>query len=368
MPSPVTPNDVKAVIPAANSELCVKLSAVLQQLPELIHKLVSWMFNPDGTVSDAFKAEVGVAAGGLPAPGSVTATDGTDATKITVTWQAAAGATSYEVYRSTTNDTGTAGAPIAVNVTVTSYQDTPPAANTQYFYWVKARNSTSVSGFSQSDAGYAGSTGAASGLVIIDDTPPGGVFKFPGQATAAAEIHIWAGGGGGGGWRTETFGNPLGASWYGGGGGGSGEYRVLTGVTIGVNEVLNILVGSEGVAGHCGSGGSGDTGGTTTVQGKNGGGTVVTLAQALGGAGGTQGNNSGLSSGAGVGGAGGTGGTGGTPTNGNAGANGALNKVGGVGGAALIKTIGGINYSAGAGGKGCEAVAAGSKGKVIIKW
>lgn len=366
MPAPFKPSDFKAAIPAASSDMCTKLTAVLQQLPEMLYKTISFIFNEDGTLTDEFKALVGVTSGALAAPSSVNATDGTDATKVTVTWQTVAGATKYDVYRSVSNDTGTAGAPIAVGQTGTSYVDTPPVVNKQYFYWVKAASDTAVSAFSQSDSGYAGSAGAASGLIQLDDTPPGGVFTFPGQDTTSAEIHIWAGGGGGGGYRAEAWGNPSNSAKFGGGGGGGGEYRVITGVTIKANEVLNITIGAGGNPGDCGVGGSGQPGGGTIVQGKNGGGTVATIIQALGGQGGNQGNNQGV---AGSGGAGGTGGTGGTGTNGAAGSAGTASTTGGAGGTARSVTISGTPYSAGGGGKGCGPVdPSGGRGKVIIKW
>ena len=91
--------------------------------------------------------------GGAPsAPTGLAATDGTYSTKVTVSWTAPSGATSYKVYRSTTNDSGTAtqiGTP-----TPTTYDDTTATAGTTYYYWAKATNSSGDSGFSSSDSGY----------------------------------------------------------------------------------------------------------------------------------------------------------------------------------------------------------------------
>jgi hypothetical protein len=84
-------------------------------------------------------------------PTGVSATDGTHTDKVAVTWNAAAGATAYEVWRHTADDS--AGAAHIVTVAGTTYDDTTAAAGTGYHYWVKARNAIGASGFSASNAG-----------------------------------------------------------------------------------------------------------------------------------------------------------------------------------------------------------------------
>lgn len=73
-------------------------------------------------------------------PASVAAACGNQ--KITVSWPAATGATSYNVYRSTT--TGTAGT-LAGSSTTTSYVDTSGTVGATYYYTVKAVNSSGAS-------------------------------------------------------------------------------------------------------------------------------------------------------------------------------------------------------------------------------
>ena len=85
-------------------------------------------------------------------PTGLAASDGVYADKVRVTWNAPANATSYEVWRHTANNSAVAGR-IAQNVNGTSYDDTPGAAGTIYFYWVKAVNAGGTSGFSNSDSG-----------------------------------------------------------------------------------------------------------------------------------------------------------------------------------------------------------------------
>ena len=99
--------------------------------------------------------------GTVPAPLNVSATDGTSASSITVSWNSASDAEYYEVYRSTTNNSASATR-IATDLTGTSYSDTSVIRGTTYYYWVKAYRadsstsavkSATLSGFSSSDTG-----------------------------------------------------------------------------------------------------------------------------------------------------------------------------------------------------------------------
>ena len=93
-----------------------------------------------------------------PAPGGVTATDA-NANDITVSWSAANQAERYDVYRNTSNNSGTAS--LIGNTTGTSYVDTGISRGTTYFYWVRAYRegsnslvkSDTLSGFSATDSG-----------------------------------------------------------------------------------------------------------------------------------------------------------------------------------------------------------------------
>jgi fibronectin type 3 domain-containing protein len=82
-----------------------------------------------------------------PAPTGLTASAGPGAKKITLSWTASSGATSYKVYRSSNGAPGTYGN-IATGVTATSYANTGLLSNTTYYYVVTAVNSAGESGFS----------------------------------------------------------------------------------------------------------------------------------------------------------------------------------------------------------------------------
>ncbi|MCB0163722.1 MAG: hypothetical protein KDI79_05820 [Anaerolineae bacterium] len=85
-------------------------------------------------------------------PANVQASDSTFTDKVRVTWSSVTNATSYEVWRNTTDNSGTASQ-IAASVSGTSYDDTSAVAGQIYYYWVKAKNSYGSSAFSASDSG-----------------------------------------------------------------------------------------------------------------------------------------------------------------------------------------------------------------------
>ena len=88
----------------------------------------------------------------LAPPTGVSATDGTSATGVTVTWNSVSGATSYNIWRGVHNASGAAEK--IGTVTGTSYTDSNAVAGTQYWYWVEAVNGSYSSGFTAWDTGY----------------------------------------------------------------------------------------------------------------------------------------------------------------------------------------------------------------------
>jgi hypothetical protein len=92
------------------------------------------------------------------APTGVSASDGTWSDRVRILWNTSAGATSYHVYRNTTNDSNTATD--LGYVTGTGADDMSAVAGTTYYYWVKAFNALGGSPFSSPDTGFR-ATGAA---------------------------------------------------------------------------------------------------------------------------------------------------------------------------------------------------------------
>lgn len=85
-----------------------------------------------------------------PTPTNVQATDGIYADTVQVSWGAVSGASTYEVYRAT-SETGTKTK--LVTVSTTSYSDSAAPIGMGY-YWVKACNGTVCSNYSNYDTGY----------------------------------------------------------------------------------------------------------------------------------------------------------------------------------------------------------------------
>ena len=96
-------------------------------------------------------ADSGSRAAATAAPTGVAATDGTSCSAVTVSWNAVAGATSYQIWRNTVNNSGTA-TQIGTD-TASPFDDTTAVASTTYFYWVRAVGSCGASAFSNADSG-----------------------------------------------------------------------------------------------------------------------------------------------------------------------------------------------------------------------
>ena len=100
----------------------------------------------------------GYRAGTAPtAPTGVSATDGTYAYKVRVTWSSVSGATSYTVYRATSS--GGTKSTIG-SISNTTYDDTSASVGTTYYYWVKASNSYGTSDYSSYNTGSCQGTAA----------------------------------------------------------------------------------------------------------------------------------------------------------------------------------------------------------------
>lgn len=177
--APITPNDFRDLIPGPTGSFCEKVvGGLLNRLSRLLYLLVSYMFKEDGTISDEFCADVASACEGvcngdgtdpgtgttLAAPINVSASDGLFSDRVRVTWSAVSGATSYDIYRATSSDSATST--VIGNPTTTSFDDTTVEVGTQYWYWVKAKNTTQVSALSSPDSGYA--TGMIAAPVGLD--------------------------------------------------------------------------------------------------------------------------------------------------------------------------------------------------------
>jgi fibronectin type 3 domain-containing protein len=130
----------------------------------------------------------------LAAPGNVSATDGTICAHVLIQWSQVPGATGYELWRNTTNNSGSAGL-LASNV-LPPFADVSVPTGTTFYYWVKAVNAVCTSTFSPGDAGRRGVTA----------TPPTSVSATDGSLCGAVRVS-WSGATGAGSyqvWRALT--------------------------------------------------------------------------------------------------------------------------------------------------------------------
>jgi len=125
-------------------------------------------------------------------PSEPNATDGTFATKVAITWQAVAGATTYEVLRCASMPLSTC-IPIA-NTAALSADDSSGGFGTIYYYRVKACNSIGCSEPSAADSGYRGLSAnlqPPSTVTASDGAYPTGVLVTWSAVTGAARYVLW---------------------------------------------------------------------------------------------------------------------------------------------------------------------------------
>jgi cytochrome c peroxidase len=109
--------------------------------------------------------------GGLAAPTGVIASDGTYSTKVGLTWDTIRGATTYQIFRNTTNDAASA---ISVGSTAApNFFDATAVVNQNYFYWVRAENGATLSALSVPDQGVRASGNGGQQALNPPPTPPG---------------------------------------------------------------------------------------------------------------------------------------------------------------------------------------------------
>jgi serine protease len=91
------------------------------------------------------------------APTGVSASDGTYTDKVRVSWNPSSGATYYQVFRHTSNNSSSSTS-LTNSYPSSPYDDKTASPGIIYYYWVKACNSTGCSGYSSSNSGFRSSS------------------------------------------------------------------------------------------------------------------------------------------------------------------------------------------------------------------
>lgn len=100
-------------------------------------------------------------------PTNLAASDGEYCDRVEISWSAVFGATSYTVYRHTSNNSGQS-TPIGSSSS-TSFDDATATPDTAYYYWVTVLSPCGTSGFSSSEIGYRTEPLLPPAAVVADD-------------------------------------------------------------------------------------------------------------------------------------------------------------------------------------------------------
>ncbi len=87
-------------------------------------------------------------------PSNVEASDGSACAFVEVTWDAVPGLPNYQVFRSTTNNSGSSN--LVGTAPAPGFQDQTALPGVEYHYWVRANTLCGTSGFSSGDSGFKG--------------------------------------------------------------------------------------------------------------------------------------------------------------------------------------------------------------------
>lgn len=145
------------------------------------------LYSEDGETQTAtWKLHVTVAA--PVAPSVLTATEGTDDSCVRLAWNTSTGASSYAVYRGPTENS--ANAAYLGSVTVPRYADTAAEPGVNYRYFVKAKNDSGSSAFSDGAWGWR-ALAAPTGLEASDGTREDCVELVWNRSEGASCYRIW---------------------------------------------------------------------------------------------------------------------------------------------------------------------------------
>lgn len=113
-----------------------------------------WFISGDGSPGESATFETAVfgeAAGDLLPPANLTASDNTSSSEISLSWDEATGATTYDVYR---GETGAfVDARLIGSTDTAGYSDTEVAAESVYYYWIVSVNDHEASAPSDPETG-----------------------------------------------------------------------------------------------------------------------------------------------------------------------------------------------------------------------
>lgn len=142
----------------------------------------------EGGVTKTSDWALTVTAGPPPAPTGLSATQGTETRAVRISWDAVSGAENYAIYRSATSSIANA---LYLGVTdAVKFSDTTAVPGKDYWYFVKARNSSGIGPLSSGTTGWR-SLVAPADAVASDGTSLDGVSVSWSSVEGAAAYKVW---------------------------------------------------------------------------------------------------------------------------------------------------------------------------------
>lgn len=120
----------------------------------------------------------------LSSPTGVNASDGAYINKVSIMWDTIRGATTYNIFRGTTNNPAAA---VSIGTTPAPFFfDTTAPAGQNFFYWVRAENGSNVSNLSPAEPGFRANGTLQGGNGPLDPPPP----APPGNPLTATKVYL----------------------------------------------------------------------------------------------------------------------------------------------------------------------------------
>ena len=140
---------------------------------------LTWVYEKDsGTISgsDAGWVDEVAFTYKLAAPQNFAASDEAFFNVVRLSWDALAGATSFRIFRNTTDDLSTATQTANVLFNTLTYDDTTAVPGTTYYYWVRGFNAVDQLGGAAEDTGFITPDGP---MTVYSVDPPSGRVGIP---------------------------------------------------------------------------------------------------------------------------------------------------------------------------------------------
>lgn len=124
----------------------------------------------------------------LSPPSALSASQGTSADNVQLSWNGSSGAAGYIILRSQATESNTASE--VARSSLTAYNDSAISAGTLYYYWIKAYTTANTSSYSTGASGYCGFS-VPTGVAASDGTYYSCVYVSWNAVNGAVSYQVW---------------------------------------------------------------------------------------------------------------------------------------------------------------------------------